>query len=43
MLMAVLFADGIVREGLPDMFSENIDTSIEEYVRIFLRGLGVAA
>jgi AcrR family transcriptional regulator len=42
MLMAVLFADGIVREGLPDMFNENIDTSIEEYVRIFLRGLGVA-
>lgn len=43
MLMAVLFADGIVREGLPDMFHENIDASIDEYVRIFLRGLGVAA
>ncbi|HEX6091255.1 MAG TPA: helix-turn-helix domain-containing protein [Gemmatimonadales bacterium] len=43
MLMAALFADGIVRDGLPDMFHENIDSSIEEYVRIFLRGLGVAA
>ena len=42
MLMAALFADGIVREGLPDMFSENVDRSIDEYVRIFLRGLGVA-
>jgi AcrR family transcriptional regulator len=43
MLMAVLFADGIVREGLPDMFSDDIDRSIDEYVRIFLRGIGVAA
>lgn len=43
MLMAALFADGIVREGLPDMFSDDIDRSIDEYVRIFLRGIGAAA
>lgn len=42
MLMAALFADGIVREGLPDMFSEDIERSIDEYVRIFLHGIGVA-
>ena len=43
MLMAALFADGIVREGLPDMFSDDIDRSIDEYVRIFLRGIGATA
>ncbi|HEX6643610.1 MAG TPA: helix-turn-helix domain-containing protein [Gemmatimonadales bacterium] len=43
MLMAALFADGIVREGLPDMFNDDIDASVEGYVRIFLRGLGAAA
>jgi AcrR family transcriptional regulator len=43
MLMAALFADGIVREGLPDMFDDDIDASIEGYVRIFLRGLGATA
>ena len=43
MLMAALFADGIVREGLPDMFNDDIDRSIDEYVLIFLRGIGAAA
>ncbi len=43
MLWAALFADGIVREGLPDMFNDDIDRSIDEYVVIFLRGIGAAA
>ena len=42
MLIGALFTDAIVREGMPDMFSSTAEAGISEYVRVFLRGIGVA-
>lgn len=41
MLMGVLFADAMGRDILRDMFPCPAEDSVREYVRIFLRGLGV--
>lgn len=41
MLTGALFTDAIARQGLPDMFGANAENDIEEYVRLFLRGIGV--
>ncbi len=43
MLIGALFTDAIAREGMPDMFSNEPREGVAEYVRIFLRGIGVAA
>ncbi len=43
MLMGALFADAMNRELMPAMFPQAIDDSLHAYVRIFLRGIGVAA
>ncbi len=41
MLMGVLFADAMGRDIMLDMFPRAPDDTLREYVRIFLRGLGV--
>jgi AcrR family transcriptional regulator len=43
MLMGVLFADAMGRDIMRDMFPRDPEATLEEYVRLFLRGLGVAA
>ncbi|HYC33040.1 MAG TPA: helix-turn-helix domain-containing protein [Gemmatimonadales bacterium] len=42
MLMGVLFADAMGRDIMRDMFPTESETALREYLRIFLRGLGVA-
>ena len=41
MLMGVLFADAMGRDIMLDMFARDPEGTLREYVRIFLRGLGV--
>ena len=41
MLMGVLFADAMGRDIMPDMYRNEPDQAIDEYVRLFLRSLGV--
>ena len=41
MLMGVLFADAMGRDIMRDMFPRAPEDTLREYVRIFLRGLGV--
>jgi AcrR family transcriptional regulator len=43
MLMGALFADAMGRDIMPDMFSREVDQAVEEYVRVFLRGIGVSS
>ncbi len=43
MLMGAVFADAMNREVMPIMFPESIEDSLRVYVRIFLRGIGVAS
>ena len=43
MLMGALFADALNRETMPAIFTQSVDDSLHGYVRIFLRGIGVAA
>jgi AcrR family transcriptional regulator len=43
MLMGALFADAMNRELMPAMFPQSVDDSLHAYVRIFLRGIGVAS
>jgi AcrR family transcriptional regulator len=43
MMIGAIFTDAIVREGLPDMYGASPEDDLREYVRVFLRGLGVAA
>ncbi len=43
MLIGTLFADAITREGVAEMFTESCGDDVAEYVRIFLRGIGVTA
>lgn len=42
MLMGALFADAMGRDLMPDMYRGTPDEGVAEYVRIFLRGIGVA-
>ncbi len=42
MLMGAIFADGMNRDLMPEMFPEPVDVSLRSYVRFFLRGLGVS-
>jgi AcrR family transcriptional regulator len=40
MLMGAVFADGMNRDVMPDMFTQPAEGSLRSYVRLFLRGLG---
>ncbi len=40
MLMGVLFADAMGRDIMRDMFATPPEEALQEYVRVFLRGLG---
>jgi AcrR family transcriptional regulator len=41
MLMGVLFADAMGRDVMPDMYRNDPDQAIDEYVKLFLRSVGV--
>jgi AcrR family transcriptional regulator len=41
MLMGVLFADAMGRDIMPDMYQNEPDQALDEYVRLFLRSIGV--
>jgi AcrR family transcriptional regulator len=41
MLMGVLFADAMGRDVMPDMYRNDPDQAIDEYIRLFLRSVGV--
>jgi AcrR family transcriptional regulator len=41
MLMGVLFADAMGRDIMADMYRNDPDQALEEYVRLFLRSIGV--
>ena len=41
MLIGVLFADAMGRDIMPDMYSNDPDQAIDEYIRLFLRSVGV--
>ena len=42
MLVGVLFSDAVGRDIVPDMYASHPDEAVEEYVTMFLRGIGVA-
>lgn len=42
MLMGTLFADAMGRDVMPDMYSNDPDAAVCEYVRLFLLAIGVA-
>jgi hypothetical protein len=41
MLMGVLFADAMGRDIMPNMYRNDPDHAVDEYVRLFLRSIGV--
>jgi len=41
MLMGVLFADAMGRDIMPDLYCNEPDQALDEYVRLFLRSIGV--
>jgi AcrR family transcriptional regulator len=41
MLMGVLFADAMGRDIMPDMYQIEPEQALDEYVRLFLRSIGV--
>jgi AcrR family transcriptional regulator len=41
MLMGVLFADAMGRDIMPDMYRNDPDQALDQYVKLFLRGIGV--
>jgi AcrR family transcriptional regulator len=41
MLMGVLFADAMGRDIMPDLYQSDPDQALDEYVRLFLRSIGV--
>jgi AcrR family transcriptional regulator len=41
MLMGVLFADAMGRDIMPDMYQNEPDEALDQYVRLFLRSIGV--
>ena len=43
MLMGVLFADAMGRDVIPGMFNQDMDTAVNHYMEMFLRGIGVTA
>ncbi len=43
MLMGVLFGDAMGRGVIPDLYDNDLDQALEQYVELFLRGIGAAA
>lgn len=43
MLIGALFADAVTREGVGEMYGDSPEDEVRDYVRIFLRGIGVDA
>ena len=41
MLIGVLFADAMGRDIMPDLYRNEPDEALDQYVNLFLRGLGV--
>jgi AcrR family transcriptional regulator len=41
MLMGVLFADAMGRDIMPDMYRNDPEHALDQYVKLFLRGIGV--
>jgi AcrR family transcriptional regulator len=41
MMMGVLFADAMGRDIMPDMYRNEPDQALDEYIRLFLRSVGV--
>jgi AcrR family transcriptional regulator len=41
MLMGVLFADAMGRDVMPDMYRNDPDQAMDEYIKLFLRSVGV--
>jgi AcrR family transcriptional regulator len=41
MLLGVLFADGVARDIVPDLYPNEPDDALTKYVALFLRGIGV--
>jgi AcrR family transcriptional regulator len=41
MLMGVLFADAMGRDIMPDMYQNEPEQALDEYIRLFLRSIGV--
>jgi AcrR family transcriptional regulator len=41
MLMGVLFADAMGRDIMPDMYRNDPDHAVDQYVKLFLRAIGV--
>jgi AcrR family transcriptional regulator len=41
LLMGVLFADAMGRDIMPDMYPTDSDQAVDQYVRLFLRAIGV--
>jgi AcrR family transcriptional regulator len=41
MLMGVLFADAMGRDLMPDMYRNDPEHALDQYVKLFLRGIGV--
>ena len=41
MLIGVLFADAMGRDIMPDMYRNEPDQALDEYIRLFLRSVGV--
>jgi AcrR family transcriptional regulator len=41
MLMGVLFADALGRDIMPDMYRNDPDHALEQYVKLFLRAIGI--
>jgi AcrR family transcriptional regulator len=43
MLMGALFADAMGRDIMPDLYRNAPEEAVDQYVRLFLRGLGVGS
>lgn len=43
MLMGALFGDAMGRDIIPEMFGRDVEASLSEYVRLFLRAVGAHA
>jgi hypothetical protein len=41
MLMGALFADAMGRDIMPDLYRNEPEQALDEYVRLFLRSIGV--
>jgi hypothetical protein len=42
MLMGALFADAMGRDAMPDLYQNDPDRALTQYIEMFLRAIGVA-